>query len=93
MTRPIQYFTKEYLERCKSLSTDEIIEFVENYRNLVGSTPEKCQQICLKIEPSLLSAFKFQAALEGVAYQTKIKELMRAWLLKEQGLRKKGKRH
>lgn len=82
MTKPIQYFTKEYLERCKSLTPEQIIEFVENYRDLVGKKPEKCQQICLKIEPSLLSAFKLQASLEGVPYQAKIKELMHNWLTK-----------
>jgi predicted DNA binding CopG/RHH family protein len=30
--------------------------------------------------PSLLSAFKQKAKLEGIPYQTKIKQLMREWL-------------
>ncbi len=79
--KTIQYFTKEYLERCASLTPDQIIEFLENYRALVAKTPEKCQLISLKIEPSLLNAFKQKANLEGTHYQTKIKQLMREWII------------
>ena len=79
--RPVQYFTKEYLEQCSKMTTDQILEFLENYRKLVYETPQKCQLISLKIEPSLLKAFKAKAQLEDIAYQTKIKELMRNWCL------------
>jgi predicted DNA binding CopG/RHH family protein len=81
MNRPVQYFTKEYLERCKELTPDQIIEFLENYRQLMASRPEKCQLISLRIEPSLLNAFKQKAKLEGFHYQTKIKQLMRDWIV------------
>lgn len=80
MKKGLQTFSKEYLERCKELTPDQIIEFMENYRNLMGRTPEKCQLISMKIEPSLLNAFKQKAKLEGIPYQTKIKELMRDWM-------------
>lgn len=78
MKKPVQYFSKEYLDRCKGATPDQIIEFLENYRLMALDAPEKCQLISLKIEPSLLKAFKQQAKLEGVPYQTKIKKLMRA---------------
>ncbi len=80
MKKTVQYFTKEYLERCAELTPDQIIEFLENYRALVAKVPEKCQLISLKIEPSLLNAFKQKASLEGTPYQTKIKQLMRDWI-------------
>lgn len=80
MTKTIQYFTKEYLERCKGMTPDQIIEFLENYRMLFSSVPEKNQLISLKIEPSLLKAFKRKAELEGTPYQTQIKKLMKEWL-------------
>lgn len=80
MKKPVQYFTKEYLKRCAELTPDQIIEFLENYRNLVANVPEKCQLISMKIEPSLLNAFKQKASLEGIPYQTKIKQLMREWI-------------
>lgn len=80
MKKTIQYFSKEYLERCAAMTPDQIIEFLENYRTLVAKAPEKCQLISLKIEPSLLKAFKQKASLEGIHYQTKIKQLMREWI-------------
>jgi hypothetical protein len=36
--RPVQYFTAEYLELCKSMTPDQIIEFLDNYRILMGSS-------------------------------------------------------
>lgn len=81
--KPVQYFSDEYIERCKSMTPDQIIEFLENYRMLVGNKLEKCQLISLKIEPSLLNAFKQKSALMNVPYQTQIKALMRKWLLDE----------
>jgi predicted DNA binding CopG/RHH family protein len=80
MNKTIQYFNPEYLERCKGMTSDQIIEFLENYRMLFSTTPEKSQLISLKIEPSLLKAFKRRAELEGIPYQTQIKQLMKRWL-------------
>lgn len=34
MKKSVQYFTKEYIEHCKKLSPDQILEFLESYRNL-----------------------------------------------------------
>lgn len=80
MKKTVQYFTQEYLDRCKGMTPEQILEFLENYRMLVSETPEKCQLISLKIEPSLLNAFKRKASLENIPYQTLIKKLMRDWL-------------
>ena len=30
--RPVQYFTEEYLAYCKTLTPDEIVEFLEAFR-------------------------------------------------------------
>lgn len=80
MNKGVQYFSKEYLERCQGVTPDQILEFLENYRMLFSSTREKSQLISLKIEPSLLKAFKRKAELEGFFYQTQIKKLMKEWL-------------
>ncbi len=80
MKKTIQYFTKEYLKRCEGMTSDQIIEFLENYRMLFSKIPEKSQLISLKIEPSLLKAFKRRAQLEGYPYQTQIKKLMKKWV-------------
>lgn len=33
--RPVQYFSKEYLEKCKQMTPDQIVEYVENFRELM----------------------------------------------------------
>ncbi len=80
MKKAVQFFSKEYLERCKGMTPDQIIEFLENYRMLFAKKPQKSKLISLKIDPSLLTAFKRKAELEGVPYQTQIKKLMMEWL-------------
>jgi len=35
--RPIQYFTPEYLEHCKQLSPQQIIQFLEDFRQLAAN--------------------------------------------------------
>lgn len=81
--RPIQLFSAEYLQQCEKLSADEIAEFLENYRLLAAQVSTRSKLISIKIPENLLSAFKTKAKLEGVPYQTKIKELMAAWLTNE----------
>lgn len=81
MKKAAQLFSEEYLKRCAGMTPDQIIEFLENYRMLVSNTKQKCQLISLKIEPSLLKAFKHKANLRGVSYQTQIKKLMKEWLI------------
>lgn len=78
--RPIQYFNQEYLERCKELTPDQILQFLEDFRTLHSEIAEKCQLISMKIEPSLLHAFKTKCEMLGVPYQTQIKKLMKQWL-------------
>lgn len=80
VTHKAKDLKKEYLERCKGMTPDQIIEFLENYRMLFSKTQEKSQLISLKIEPALLNAFKQKAQLAGIPYQTQIKKLMRDWL-------------
>ena len=80
--KAVQYFSQQSLERSKKLSPDQILLFLENFRTLHSriSTPARSKLISLKVPEDLLSAFKFAAEKEGVKYQTKIKELMRASL-------------
>jgi len=80
MKKAVQHFSKEYLEQCKKMTPEQILEFLDDYAKLVVGKPEKCQLISMKIEPSLLSAFKRKASLQGISYQTMIKKLMKKWL-------------
>ncbi|MBS0654909.1 MAG: hypothetical protein JSR46_03955 [Verrucomicrobia bacterium] len=78
--RPVQYFNKEYVERCRDLTPDQILQFLEDFRMLYSESQEKCQLISMKIEPSLLRAFKTKCKLLDVPYQKQIKKLMKEWL-------------
>lgn len=82
MNRPVQYFTDEYLQYCRNLSPDQIVEFLEQFREVAQAglrSPSKL--ISIKVPENLLSAFKFKAQARGQPYQAVIKNLMRQWLL------------
>ena len=87
--RPVQRFTPEYLERCRDLSPDDIVRFLEDFKRIQSSATARSRLISLKVPEPLLAAFKVQARLRGVPYQTQIKTLMRNWL--EQEARQPGR--
>ncbi len=78
--RPVQYFNKEYLERAKELTPDQILQFLDDFQKLHSQQAEKCQLISVKVEPSLLRAFKTKCELLGIPYQKQLKKLMKEWL-------------
>ena len=77
---PVQKFSDEYLERCREMSHDEIVRFLDDFRRIHGNRRGKSQLISIKIPEDLLSAFKAKARLCNVPYQTQIKKLMTRWL-------------
>ena len=77
--RPVQYFSREYLERCKKMSPEEIGEFLEGFR-LLQESRKGSRLISLKVPEDLLGAFRRKCNLTGVRYQTQIKLLMARWL-------------
>lgn len=79
--RPIQYFSDEYLEQCKLVSHEQILEFLEQFRELTQNQEKKTKLISLRVPENLLEAFKMRAKLEGVPYQTKIVQLLRDYLI------------
>ena len=82
---PVQYFTDEYLSRCKNLSAEQIVQFLEDFRVIHSDRPKsETRLISIKVEKDLLNAFKTRASLDGVAYQTRIKRLMRESLSKNE---------
>lgn len=78
--KTLQFFSSEYLQQCKSMRADEIVEFLENFRLLHAGDLGKSRLISVKIPERLLEAFKHKARRDGVPYQSKIKQLMHAWL-------------
>lgn len=79
--RPIQYFSREYLQRCRTMSPEQILRFLEDFRSLRRTAPpRKSRLISLKVPEDLLAAFKEKARLRDIPYQTQIKRLMARWL-------------
>lgn len=79
--RPVQYFSKEYLKNSQKLTPMQIIKLLDDFRILYGKPTKKSKLISIKIPENLLSIFRKKAELEGIHYQTKIKELMKEWTL------------
>lgn len=77
--KAVQYFSDEYLEQCKSFSTDAILEYLENFR-LMQSREDKSRLISIKVPESLLASFRTKADLNQLKYQTQIKRLMKEWV-------------
>ena len=77
--RPVQYFSDAYLERCKGMSTEQTLDFLESFR-CMQEKPERSISISIKIPEPMLNTFKQRCKLEGTKYQTKIKTLMQLWL-------------
>ena len=79
--KTLQYFSDEYLQQCRGMTADQIIRFLDDFRQLHGSTtPSRSKLIGIKVPENLLRAFKARAALSRVPYQTQIKVLMKAWV-------------
>jgi predicted DNA binding CopG/RHH family protein len=77
--RGVHYFTDEYLARARKIPAKEVLAFLEAFR-LLHAQGSHSKQIRVKVPEPLLSAFKFRARVEGVPFQTRIKELMTVWL-------------
>jgi predicted DNA binding CopG/RHH family protein len=78
--RPVQYFSDEYLERCRAMKPEEVLEFLESFRLIQERTRPASRLISLKVPQDLLDAFRARCGLEGIQYQTQIKRLMHDWL-------------
>ena len=78
--RPVQKFSDDYLERCREMSHDEIVRFLDDFRSVHAHARSKSRLISIKVPEDLLAAFKAKARLNNIAYQTQIKKLMIAWL-------------
>ena len=77
--KALQYFSDEYLEHCRRMSREEILEFLESFRQL-HAPASRSRLISMKVPEHLLAAFKQRCRLSGIPYQRQIKQLMIRWL-------------
>jgi predicted DNA binding CopG/RHH family protein len=79
--KTLQTFTDEYLESCRAMTPDQIIQFLDDFRRLHGTRPAPSKLISIKVPADLLNVFKAKATIANTPYQTQIKTLMKAWVL------------
>jgi predicted DNA binding CopG/RHH family protein len=80
-TTRVKQIHKFDTEKFSRLSTEETVDFLENYRRMILHRDETGSKlISIKMPHSLLNAFKLQAKAHGMPYQTLIKHLMKEWL-------------
>ena len=77
--KTVQRFTAEHLAATRDATPEQVLHFLEEFRQLQAPAV-RSKPISLRVPEPLLAAFKQRCALEGVAYQSRIKVLMRAWL-------------
>ena len=89
INRAVQYFSDEQLATSLAMSVEERLRFLDDFRLLHGAPTlgGKSKLISLKVPEALLDTFRRKCELEGVRYQTRIKELMLASLKGDRGAR------
>lgn len=50
--RPVQYFTDEYLEQCKQMTPEQILQFLEEFRLLFAAKAAEDHTLTAEHTPS-----------------------------------------
>lgn len=79
--KTIQYFSEKYLEQCRGMTPDQVIRFLDDFRQLHGTEMSASKLISIKVPQDLLNTFKRKSKLTNTPYQTQIKLLMKHWVL------------
>ena len=79
--KTLQKFSDEYLESCRAMTPDQIIQVLDDFRRLHSARPAPSKLISIKVPSDLLNVFKAKATIANTPYQTQIKALMKAWVL------------
>jgi predicted DNA binding CopG/RHH family protein len=77
--KPLQRFSPEYLESIRGISPDEVVRFLDEFRQ-IHAPNRQSRLISMRVPEPLLESFKARCRIEGARYQTRIKELMVEWV-------------
>ncbi len=83
MKRPTQRFSPAYLERCRRMTSTQIVQFLDDFRQITLRAKRPRTPISVRIPTHTLRAFKVLARARGIPYQRKIQELMAEWVTNE----------
>lgn len=79
--KTVQYFSVEYLEQSSKMKPEQIIRYLEDFRNMYyQAKTQRTKLISIKIPENMLALFREKSRLHGIKYQTQIKILMDNWL-------------
>lgn len=82
--KAVQTFSDEQLRYARSLKPEQVLRFLEDFRQLHGGRlageSTSSTQINLRVPDALLRLFRARAAMLGVPYQRQIKKLMEEWV-------------
>ena len=79
--KTIQLHNPEMIKMGQQMTTEQIVQFLEDFRLMHGSQQsQKSKIISLKVQENLLRAFRFKCDQQGLKYQTQIKALMMDWV-------------
>jgi predicted DNA binding CopG/RHH family protein len=81
-TKAVQYFSEDYLRHCLKMTIEERLQYLEDFRNLFyevqsNETKSETKLISIKMPLNLLNALKQKAEMEGIPYQTLMKEILK----------------
>jgi len=80
----VQRFSDEQLAYGRTLKPEQVLRFLEDFRELhgarAGMDARSSTLISLRVPDGLLRLFRNRAAALGVPYQTQIKRVMEEWV-------------
>lgn len=85
--RPVQYFSEDYLAECQKMSLLEIVNKISDQQDFfwkmhTDKNYDESTLISIKVPKNLLTEFRKKCETQDFKYQSQIKNLMMAWLLK-----------
>lgn len=72
--------TKQIHKPQQKLSPEQIVQFLDEYTNLINNVDSKSKLISLRVPENVLSIFKSKSQEKNIKYQSQIVALMRKWI-------------
>lgn len=73
---------KQIHKKQKKLTPNQVVEFLDNFQNVIHGRDKKTKLISLRVPENILESFKTLAKDKNQKYQSVIVQLMRGWIKK-----------
>jgi len=78
--KTLQKSSKNRIKADKKMTPKEVLEFLDEFQQVVQGQEGKRKLISLRVPENLLEQFRFKSKKNRIPYQSQIVELMRNWL-------------